>query len=149
VAADGGGVETGIDAGEEDDEVLGDEIRDELVVCGEELGFGGFPGGGQCPIHKATLARNAVPICTPSAPRAKAATLPGYRPCRLLAVAQDLFRWDAMDETERRHFRVDEYGFYFLLLYNCCSDDVANKHQYSGTLIVFPFAVEPAQHKAS
>ena len=32
---------------------LGDEIRDELVVRGEELGFGGFPGGGQCPIHNA------------------------------------------------------------------------------------------------
>ena len=24
-----------------------------LVVRGEELGFGGFPGGGQCPIHRA------------------------------------------------------------------------------------------------
>ena len=53
VAADGGGVEAGVDAGEEDDEVFGDEIRDELVVRGEELGFGGFPGGGQCPIHAA------------------------------------------------------------------------------------------------
>ena len=53
VAADGGGVEAGVDAGEEDDEVFGDEIRDALVVRGEELGFGGFPGGGQCPIHRA------------------------------------------------------------------------------------------------
>ena len=53
MAADGGGVEAGVDAGEEDDEVFGDEIRDELVVRGEELGFGGFPGGGQCPIHRA------------------------------------------------------------------------------------------------
>ena len=53
VAADGGGVEAGVDAGEEDDEVFGGEIRDELVVRGEELGFGGFPGGGQCPIHRA------------------------------------------------------------------------------------------------
>src|SRR6266403_2260232 len=34
VAADGGGVEAGIDAGEENDEVFGDEIRDELVVRG-------------------------------------------------------------------------------------------------------------------
>ena len=51
VAADGGGVEAGVDAGEEDDEVFGDEIRDELVVRGEELSFGGFPGGGQCPIQ--------------------------------------------------------------------------------------------------
>src|SRR5258707_1152125 len=46
VAADGGGVEAGVDAGEEDDEVLGGEIGDELVARGEELGFGGFPGGG-------------------------------------------------------------------------------------------------------
>ena len=53
VAADGGSVETGVDAGEEDDEVFGDEIRDGLVVRGEELAFGGFPGGGQCLIHAA------------------------------------------------------------------------------------------------
>ena len=49
VAADGGGVEAGVDPGEEDDEVFGDEIRDELVARGEELGLGGFPGSGQCP----------------------------------------------------------------------------------------------------
>ena len=42
---DGGGVEAGVDAGEEDDEVFGGEIRDGLVARGEELGFGGFPGG--------------------------------------------------------------------------------------------------------
>ncbi len=52
VAADGSGVEARVDAGEEDDEVFGDEIGNELVVRGEELGFGRFPGGGQCPIHK-------------------------------------------------------------------------------------------------
>ena len=46
MAADGGGVEAGVDAGEEDDEVFGDEIRDALVVRGEELGLGGFPGVG-------------------------------------------------------------------------------------------------------
>jgi hypothetical protein len=45
VAADGGGVEAGVDAGEEDDEVSFHEIRDALVARGEELGFGGFPGG--------------------------------------------------------------------------------------------------------
>ena len=61
VAADGGGVQAGVDAGEEDDEVLGDEIRDELVVRGEELGFGGFPGGGQCPVHKVTLGGAVCP----------------------------------------------------------------------------------------
>ena len=53
MAADGGGVEAGVDARKEDDEVFGDEIRDALVVRGEELGFGGFPRGGQCPIHGA------------------------------------------------------------------------------------------------
>jgi hypothetical protein len=51
VTTDRGGVEAGVDASEENDEVFGDEIRDELVVRGKKLGFGGFPGGGQCPIH--------------------------------------------------------------------------------------------------
>jgi hypothetical protein len=53
VVADGGGVEAGIDADEEDDEVFGGKIRDDPVVRGEDLGFGGFPGSGQCPIHRA------------------------------------------------------------------------------------------------
>ncbi len=53
VAADGGGVESRVDAGEEDNEVFGCEIRDALVVRGEELGFGRFPGSGQCPTHRA------------------------------------------------------------------------------------------------
>ena len=53
VVADGGSVEAGVDAGEKDDEVFGGEIRDKLVVRGEELGFGGFPRSGQCPIHRA------------------------------------------------------------------------------------------------
>ena len=43
VPADSRGVQPGVDAGEEDDEVLGDKIRDDLVVRGEDLGFGGFP----------------------------------------------------------------------------------------------------------
>src|SRR5207253_1902507 len=60
VAADGGGVEARVDAGEEDDEVFGGEIRDDLVVRGEELGFGGFPGGGQCPIHTAASLERIV-----------------------------------------------------------------------------------------
>ena len=42
VMADRGGVEAGIDAGEENDEILGGEIRDELVAGGEELGLAGF-----------------------------------------------------------------------------------------------------------
>ena len=61
VATDGGGVEPGVDAGEEDDEVFGGEIRDGLVVRGEELGFGGFPGGGQCPIHAAASLEGICP----------------------------------------------------------------------------------------
>src|SRR5580700_2763253 len=60
VAVDGGGVQAGVDAGEEDDEVFGGEIRDGLVVRGEELGFGGFPGGGQCPIHAAASLEGIV-----------------------------------------------------------------------------------------
>ena len=52
VAADRGSVEAGVDPGEEDDEVFGDEIRDELIVRGDELGFGGFPRSRQCAIHR-------------------------------------------------------------------------------------------------
>ena len=44
VVADGGGVEAGVDAHEEDDEVFGREIRDELVARAEDLGLAGFPG---------------------------------------------------------------------------------------------------------
>ncbi len=44
VAADRGRVEARVDTREEDDELFGDQVRDALVVCGEELGFGGFPG---------------------------------------------------------------------------------------------------------
>ena len=45
-----------------DDKVFGGEIRwDELVVRGEELGFGGFPGDGQCPIHKAASSEGILP----------------------------------------------------------------------------------------
>lgn len=43
VSADGGGVEARVDAGEKDDEVLGDEIRHALVVSSEQLGLGRFP----------------------------------------------------------------------------------------------------------
>ena len=44
VAADGGGVEAGVDACEEDDEVFCRQIQDDLVARGEDLGFAGFPG---------------------------------------------------------------------------------------------------------
>ena len=53
VVADGGGVEAGVDAREEDDEIFGCEIWDELVARGEDLGFAGFPGSDQCPMHRA------------------------------------------------------------------------------------------------
>lgn len=43
VSADGGCIEAGVDAGEENDEVFGDEIRDALVDRCKELGFRGFP----------------------------------------------------------------------------------------------------------
>ena len=65
VAADGGCVKAGVDAGEEDDEVFGDEIRDGLAVRGEELCFGGFPGGGQCPIHTAASLYRLPQLATP------------------------------------------------------------------------------------
>jgi hypothetical protein len=61
VMTDGGSVEAGIDADEEDDEVFGGEIRDSLVVRGEELGFGGFPAGRQCPVHSAASLRVSCP----------------------------------------------------------------------------------------
>ena len=53
MVADGGGVEPGVDACEEDDEVFCGKIRDDHAVRGEELGFGGLPRGGQCLIHSA------------------------------------------------------------------------------------------------
>ena len=49
MSADGGGVEAGIDAGEEDDKIFGDEIGNGFITRGEELGFGGFPGSGNTP----------------------------------------------------------------------------------------------------
>ena len=52
VVADRSGVEAGIDAGEEHNEVFGGEIRHAFVARGQELGFGGLPGDGQCPIHR-------------------------------------------------------------------------------------------------
>jgi hypothetical protein len=60
VAADGGGVEAGVDAHEEDDEVFGREIRDEFVARGEDLGFAGFPGSDQCPIHRAASSKGIL-----------------------------------------------------------------------------------------
>jgi len=48
VPADGGGVEAGVDAGEENDEVFCCQIRDDLVARGKDLGFAGFPGSAQC-----------------------------------------------------------------------------------------------------
>ncbi len=53
VAADGGGVEAGIDAREEHDEVFGCEIRYALVARSEDLAFAGFPGSDRCPVHMA------------------------------------------------------------------------------------------------
>jgi hypothetical protein len=49
-------------------ETAGDQIRDGLVVRGEELGFGEFPGGGQYPILsvaslKSILSSMAVDFC--------------------------------------------------------------------------------------
>lgn len=46
VVADGGRVQTRVDAREQDDEVLSGKIWNELVVCREELGLGGLPGSG-------------------------------------------------------------------------------------------------------
>jgi len=53
VAADGGGVEARVDTREENDEVFGRKVRDDLVARGEDLGFAGFPGSDQCPMHLA------------------------------------------------------------------------------------------------
>jgi hypothetical protein len=61
VMTDRGGVEAGIDAGKEDDEILGDEIRNALVVRSEELRFVRFPRGGQFPIHRAVPLEEVCP----------------------------------------------------------------------------------------
>ena len=57
VAAERGGVEAGVDAGEKHNEVFGDQVRHAPVVRGHELGLGGFPGSGRCGIHGAELAK--------------------------------------------------------------------------------------------
>ena len=46
MVADGGGVEAGIDADEEDIEIGADDVGDGFGVGGLELGFGRFPGCG-------------------------------------------------------------------------------------------------------
>src|SRR5882762_3433947 len=53
VAADGGGVEAGVDACEENDEIFCCQIRDDLVARGKDLGFAGFPGSARCLMHRA------------------------------------------------------------------------------------------------
>ena len=45
VMANRGRVKARVDAGKEDDKVLGNEIRDELVRRGEKLGLRWFPRG--------------------------------------------------------------------------------------------------------
>jgi hypothetical protein len=50
VAANRGGVEAGVNAGKENHEVFGDEVRDALASCREELGLRGFPGSWYDPI---------------------------------------------------------------------------------------------------
>ena len=58
VAADSRRIEAGVDAGKKNDEVFGNEIRDEFVTRGEELSFGGLPGAGQFPIHNSHVIRS-------------------------------------------------------------------------------------------
>jgi hypothetical protein len=58
VPADGGCIKAGVDAGEENNEVFGDKIRDDLGARREKLGFGGFPGYGQRPIHDSRVIRS-------------------------------------------------------------------------------------------
>ncbi|MGH7194771.1 MAG: hypothetical protein ACREJM_14725, partial [Candidatus Saccharimonadales bacterium] len=60
VVADGGRVEAGVNAREEDDEVFGREIRDKLVARRKDLGFAGFPWGIQCPMHRAASSQGIL-----------------------------------------------------------------------------------------
>jgi hypothetical protein len=62
VVADGGGVESRVNACEKDDEVFGGEIRDNLLARGEELSFGGFPRSGRSPFHRRPLLRHPYDI---------------------------------------------------------------------------------------
>jgi len=59
VVSDGGGVEAGVNAREEDNEVFGREIRDGHVARRKDLGFAGFPGGDQFPMHRVDSRREA------------------------------------------------------------------------------------------
>src|ERR1700722_3699557 len=60
VAANGGSVEAGVDAPEEEGEVLGRDIRDDFVARGEDLDFAGFPGSNQCPMHRAVSSKRVL-----------------------------------------------------------------------------------------
>ena len=53
MVADGRGVEAGIDAREENDEVFGGNIWNDLIAGRENLSLAGFPGNGQFSIHGA------------------------------------------------------------------------------------------------
>lgn len=60
--ANGGGVETGVDAGKENDEVLGDQIRDKLVRRREDLSFCRLPRDRQFPtLHSPSDSRISCP----------------------------------------------------------------------------------------
>jgi hypothetical protein len=54
VTADRGGVEAGVDAGKENHEVFGDEVRDALAACRKELGLRGVPRSRQGAIPHTT-----------------------------------------------------------------------------------------------
>ena len=58
VTADNGCIEPGVNAGKENDEVFSDEVRDEFVARGEELGLGGFLGRGHCAFHNTHAIRS-------------------------------------------------------------------------------------------
>ena len=60
VSADGGGIEAGVDARKEHDEVFGGEIRYALVTRCEDLGFARLPGSNRCPIHMAASSMASV-----------------------------------------------------------------------------------------
>jgi hypothetical protein len=66
VAADGGGVEPGVDAGEENDQVFCCQIRDDLVARSKDLGFAGFPGSAQCLNDDLSPMRTAGPAARPA-----------------------------------------------------------------------------------
>jgi len=97
VAPDGGGVEAGVDAHEEDNKVFGHQIRDQFVARGEELGFSGFPCSRQGPIH---IIFSAPFVSFVACPEPRWLGIEGCFSWPALSDAEECLSWPALSRVE-------------------------------------------------